>query len=128
MLYLCQRGYEYEKNLLKRRIDVAAGKTPADCVIKNGQIINVFNGDTYSGDIAIVDGFIAGIGSYEGISEIDAAGKFVSPSFIDGHVHIESSMVRPSELAKILLLHGVTSIVADPHEIANVSGKRAFII
>ncbi|MDM5222687.1 adenine deaminase [Peribacillus sp. NJ11] len=113
-----------KKNLLKRRIDVAAGKTPADCVIKNGQIIDVFNGDTYSGDIAIVDGFIAGIGSYEGISEIDAAGKFVSPSFIDGHVHIESSMVRPSELAKILLLHGVTSIVADPHEIANVSGKK----
>lgn len=67
--------------------------------------------------------FFAGIGRYEGVSEIDAAGKFVCPTFIDGHVHIESSMVRPSELAKILLLHGVTSIIADPHEIANVSGK-----
>ncbi|MFJ8070989.1 adenine deaminase [Peribacillus sp. NPDC096447] len=113
-----------KKNLLKRRIDVAAGRTPADCVIKNGQIIDVFNGDIYTGDIAIVDGYFAGIGRYEGISEIDAAGKFLCPSFIDGHVHIESSMVRPSELAKILLLHGVTCIVADPHEIANVSGKK----
>ncbi|MET1179147.1 adenine deaminase [Peribacillus simplex] len=112
-----------KKNLLKRRIDVAAGRTPADCVIKNGQIIDVFNGDIYKGDIAVVDGFFAGIGRYEGVSEIDAAGKFVCPTFIDGHVHIESSMVRPSELAKILLLHGVTSIIADPHEIANVSGK-----
>ncbi|TKH02548.1 adenine deaminase [Peribacillus simplex] len=113
-----------KKKLLKRRIDVAAGRTPADCVIKNGQIIDVFNGDIYTGDIAIVDGYFAGIGRYEGISEIDAAGKFLCPSFIDGHVHIESSMVRPSELAKILLLHGVTCIVADPHEIANVSGKK----
>ncbi|MEF2096522.1 adenine deaminase [Bacillus sp. CFBP9009] len=113
-----------KKNLLKRRIDVAAGRTPADCVIKNGQIIDVFNGDIYTGDIAIVNGYFAGIGRYEGISEIDAAGKFLCPSFIDGHVHIESSMVRPSELAKILLLHGVTCIVADPHEIANVSGKK----
>lgn len=113
-----------KKNLLKRRIDVAAGRTPADSVIKNGQIIDVFNGDIYTGDIAIVDGYFAGIGRYEGISEIDAAGKFLCPSFIDGHVHIESSMVRPSELAKILLLHGVTCIVADPHEIANVSGKK----
>ncbi|MCF7622790.1 MULTISPECIES: adenine deaminase [Bacillaceae] len=113
-----------KKNLLKRRIDVATGRTPADCVIKNGQIIDVFNGDIYTGDIAIADGYFAGIGRYEGTSEIDAAGKFVCPSFIDGHVHIESSMVRPYELAKILLLHGVTCIVADPHEIANVSGKK----
>ncbi|MED3692249.1 adenine deaminase [Peribacillus butanolivorans] len=113
-----------EKSLLQRRIDVASGRKPADCVIKNGRIIDVFNGDTYTGDIAIVDGFFAGIGSYEGKSEIDAAGKYVSPTFIDGHVHIESSMVRPSELAKILLLHGVTCIVADPHEIANVSGTK----
>lgn len=114
--------------MLKRRIDVATGRIPADCVIKNGQIIDVFNGDIYTGDIAIADGYFAGIGRYEGTSEIDAAGKFVCPSFIDGHVHIESSMVRPYELAKILLLHGVTCIVADPHEIANVSGKRAWNI
>ncbi|CAH0150912.1 Adenine deaminase [Peribacillus sp. Bi96] len=113
-----------KNNLLKKRINVATGTIPADCVIKNGRIIDVFNGETFTGDIAIVDGFFAGIGSYEGISEIDAAGKFVAPAFIDGHVHIESSMVRPSELAKILLIHGVTCIVADPHEIANVSGKK----
>ncbi|MGE7603622.1 adenine deaminase [Peribacillus sp. NPDC097675] len=113
-----------KEKLLKKRIDVASGRIPADCVIKNGKIIDVFNGEIVTGDIAIVDGYIAGVGNYEGISEIDAFGTFVSPTFIDGHVHIESSMVRPSELAKVLLLHGVTCIIADPHEIANVSGIK----
>ncbi|MGE7120824.1 adenine deaminase [Peribacillus sp. NPDC046944] len=113
-----------KSHLMKKRMDVAAGRIPADYVIKNGKIIDVFNGEIYTGDVAIVDGYIAGIGNYEGISEINAAGKYVSPTFIDGHVHIESSMVRPSELAKVLLLHGVTCVVADPHEIANVSGRK----
>lgn len=82
----------------------------------------------YTGDIAIVDGFFACIGSYERISEIDAAGSFVSPTFIDGHghVHIEFPMVRHSELSNILLFRGVTCIVTEPLEIANVSGKKAF--
>lgn len=80
----------------------------------------------YTGDIAIVDGFFACIGSYERLSEIDAAGSFVSPTFIDGHVHIESPMVRHSGLSNILLFRGVTCIVTDPLEIANVSGKKAF--
>ena len=119
-----RRMFSLKKNLLQKRIDAAAGRIPADCVLKNGKIIDVFNGEIYTGDIAIVDGYIAGIGNYEGITEIDASGKFISPTFIDGHVHIESSMVRPSELAKVLLLHGVTCIVADPHEIANVSGIK----
>lgn len=118
------RKFSLKKKLLKKRIDVAAGRIPADCVLKNGKIIDVFNGEVFTGDIAIVDGYIAGVGNYEGISEIDASGNFVSPTFIDGHVHIDSSMVRPSELAKVLLLHGVTCIVADPHEIANVSGSK----
>jgi adenine deaminase len=110
------------KNLLLRRIDVAAGRIPADLVIKNGQILDVFNGEVTSGDIAIVDGYIAGIGEYSGETIIDANGQYITPAFIDGHVHIESSMVIPFEFAKVLLLHGVTTVVTDPHEIANVLG------
>lgn len=112
------------KDTLQKRIKVAAGKELADYVITNGKIIDVFNGSIYKGNIAIVDGYFVGIGEYQGKTIIDAKGKYVSPAFIDGHVHIESSMVRPSEFAKILLLHGVTCIIADPHEIANVAGSR----
>lgn len=124
ILYTNEEDISLKNDLLQKRIDVATGRIPADSVIKNGKIIDVFNGEIYTGDIAIVDGYFAGIGKFKGTSEIDAAGKYVSPSFIDGHVHIESSMVRPSELAKVLLLHGVTCIMADPHEIANVSGTK----
>ncbi|RID84321.1 adenine deaminase [Peribacillus asahii] len=112
-----------DQRMLQKRINVASGKETADCVIKNGKIIDVFNGNIFEGDIALVDGFFAGIGTYTGKTEIDAEGKYVSPSFIDGHVHIESSMVRPSEFAKALLVHGVTCVIADPHEIANVAGS-----
>ncbi|WP_413310259.1 adenine deaminase [Bacillus sp. 1P10SD] len=111
-----------ERNQLSRRISVASGKEPADTVIKNGKIIDVFNGEIIKGDIAIVDGYFAGIGEYEGKQIIDAKGCYVSPAFIDGHVHIESSMVTASEFAKVLLQHGVTTVIADPHEIANVCG------
>ncbi|MDQ1147578.1 adenine deaminase [Bacillus sp. SORGH_AS 510] len=113
-----------ERNQLTRRILVASGKEPADTVIKNGKIIDVFNGEIMKGDIAIIDGYFAGIGEYEGKQIIDAKGCYVSPAFIDGHVHIESSMVTPSEFAKVLLQHGVTTVVADPHEIANVCGAE----
>src|SRR5690348_17127451 len=108
-----------EKRDLMRRIEVAAGRVPAETVIKNGKIIDVFNGEIITGDIAIVDGYIAGVGSYSGINVVDAGGSYIAPSFIDGHVHIESSMLTPREFAKVLLLHGVTTVVADPHEIAN---------
>jgi adenine deaminase len=111
------------KNDLIRRIDVAAGRSPADLVIKNGQILVVFNGEIISGDIAIADGYIAGIGVYDGEMIIDANSCFVTPAFIDGHVHIESSMVIPYEFAKVLLLHRVTTAITDPHEIANVSKR-----
>ncbi|PLS03226.1 adenine deaminase [Neobacillus cucumis] len=111
-----------EENQLERRISVASGKVPADTVIKNGKIIDVFNGEIIEGDIAIVDGFFAGIGEYKGRNMIDAAGQYVCPAFIDGHVHIESSTVTAREFAKVSLLHGVTTVIADPHEIANVSG------
>lgn len=113
-----------KKSSLEKRISVASGREPADLVIKNGQIIDVFNGEIIQEDIAIVDGVIAGIGQYEGKSTFDAKKQFISPAFIDGHVHIESSMVTPSEFAKVLLRCGVTSVIADPHEIANVSGVK----
>jgi adenine deaminase len=108
--------------LLKRRIDVAAKRTPADLVIKNGNIINVFTREIIKENIAIVDGYFAGIGDYEGNETIDVSGKYIVPGFIDGHVHIESAMVTPSEFSNVVLPHGVTTVIADPHEIANVSG------
>lgn len=108
--------------MLSRRISVAAGNEPADYVIKNGKVVDVFNGEIYEADVAIVDGYFAGIGFFHGKTTIDAKGKYISPSFIDGHVHIESTMVCPAEFAKVQLLHGVTTVVTDPHEIANVAG------
>lgn len=110
------------KEIIKRRIDVAARRKPADLVIKNGKIVNVFTREIIEQDIAIVDGYIAGVGEFEGIESVDASGKYVVPGFIDGHVHIESSMVTPAEFCNVVLPHGVTTIMADPHEIANVSG------
>ncbi|WP_134700160.1 adenine deaminase [Ammoniphilus sp. YIM 78166] len=107
---------------LKKRILVAGHELAADLVIKNARIINVFTGEIMDGDVAITDGMIAGIGSYQGKKFLDAQGQYLIPGFIDGHVHIESAMVLPKELAKVLLPHGVTTIIADPHEIANVHG------
>ncbi|GFP75510.1 adenine deaminase [Clostridium fungisolvens] len=111
-----------DMNILKKRIKVASKEIKADCVVKNGKIVNVFTGDIKKGDIAIVDGYIAGIGQYEGNEIIDAEGKFIVPGFIDGHMHIESTMLTPQELSKVLIQHGVTTVMADPHEIANVAG------
>lgn len=111
-------------SVLERRILVAGKKVPADVVVKHGKILNVFTGEFMEGDIAIVDGMIAGIGSYEGNEVIDAKGKIVVPGFIDGHVHIESSMLLPREFAKVVLQHGVTTVITDPHEIANVAGTE----
>ncbi len=103
-------------------IEVARGEKPCDTVLKGGNMINVFSGEIYPADIAIFDGIIVGIGSYRGKEEIDVAGKFISPGFIDGHVHIESSMVEVREFARAVVPRGTTSVVIDPHEIANVFG------
>lgn len=110
--------------ILKKRIKVANKDIKADVVIKSGRIVNVFTGDITKGDIAISDGVIAGIGDYDGEKVIEAQGKFVVPGFIDGHMHIESSMLTPQELSKVLIKHGVTTVMADPHEIANVAGTN----
>ena len=98
------------------------GRCPADLVLKNVKLFNVFTGNFTVGDVAVFDGRIAGIGSYSGDEEIDLSGKFMTPGFIDGHVHIESSMVSPSQFASAVVPCGTTTVIADPHEIANVAG------
>lgn len=113
---------EYSKSELKKLIDVAAGRIPADLVIRNCRIINVFSGEIQEGDIAVCGDQIAGIGSYEGETVVDAGGRYAAPGFIDSHIHIESSYVRPEELGRLLIPHGGTTIIADPHEIVNVCG------
>lgn len=111
------------KNIdLTEVLAAARGEVPADIVLKGGCIFNSFTGEWEIGDVAIVGETIAGIGSYSGKKEIDVTGKYVTPGLMDSHLHIESTMVAPRELAKILLLNGVTTIFADPHEIANVLG------
>lgn len=110
------------KQELKKRIDIAAGRIPADVVIKNCKVVDVYSGDIIEGDIALSDGVIAGVGSYEGNEEIDACGQYAVPGFIDSHIHIESAYVSPEEIGRLLVPHGATTIIADPHEIVNVSG------
>ena len=106
-------------------IKAAKGEIPADLVIKNAQLINVLSEEIYDADIAVSNGIIAGIGKgYTGKEEIDVNGAYVSPSFIDGHVHLESSMLMPSEFAKLVVPSGTTTVVADPHEISNVMGLQ----
>lgn len=108
---------------LEEIIKTAKGELLADIVIKNVNVVNVLSEEIYKADVAIKDGIIAGVGdNYNGEKEIDASGKYLSPSFIDGHVHIESSMLLPSEFAKMVVPSGTTTIVADPHEISNVIG------
>ena len=107
---------------LKHLIDVAAGREIADLVIKNCQIVDVGSGEIRKGDIAIVDGLIAGTGDYEGKEEIDAQGLYALPGLIDAHIHIESAFVTPEEISRLLVPFGATTIIADPHEIANVAG------
>ncbi|MGD9396264.1 MAG: adenine deaminase [Candidatus Thorarchaeota archaeon] len=118
------RSEEYP---LDQMIDVAAGRTRADLVLKNANVVNVFTGDVTPGDIAIHGAFIAGIGEYVGNEVIDLKGKYVSPSFIDGHVHVESSMVMPIQYARAVVPHGTGAVVADPHEIANVLGMEGIL-
>lgn len=108
----------------EKRLRIAAKREKADLVIKHASIVNVFTGELMKGDLAVSDDTIAGIGQYEGKQTIDAKGKFIIPGLIDGHVHIESSMLAPQEFAKVLMLHGVTTAITDPHEIANVAGTK----
>ena len=112
------------KEALKKLIQTAAGTIPAETVIKNCKVFNVFTGEFVQGDIALCGGQIAGVGSYSGETEVDAGGRYAVPGFIDSHIHIESSYLSPEELGRLLVPHGGTTIIADPHEIVNVCGIR----
>ena len=112
------------RKLLKKQriIAAAAGRKPADLVLKNATFVNVFSNELSTMDIAVAEGLIVGMGSYQGRSEVDCTGKIVLPGFLDAHIHLESSLVSPTEFVKAVLPHGTTTVVTDPHEIANVMG------
>lgn len=115
---------------LEKLIKVAKGELPADLVLKNVQIVNVLNGEIYPGDVCIYQDRIAAVGkpnSYKGVEEIDCTCKYLAPGFIDGHIHLESSMVTVSEFARAVVPRGTTAVVADPHEIANVLGAEGIL-
>jgi adenine deaminase len=108
---------------LSELLSVSRGDAPADVVLRNGQIVNVFSGQIERGDIAIFGEHIAGVGpGYRGHDEVDLRGAYVAPGLIDAHVHIESSLCLPPQFARAIVPRGVTTVVADPHEIGNVAG------
>src|SRR4051812_2677598 len=107
---------------LTRRLAVARGDEPADLVVRGGRVLSVHTREWLDADIAVCDGWIAGVGRYEGDEQIDAGGRHVVPGLIDAHMHLESSMLLVDEFAKLVLPFGTTAVVADPHEIANVLG------
>ena len=110
-------------NNYKKLIDCAAGRTPADLILKNAQIIHVYTGEISRGNVALIGNRIAGIGeTYDGEKTIDLHGKYLAPGFIEGHIHIESSMLVPSQFAAAVIPHGTTTVICDPHEIGNVCG------
>jgi adenine deaminase len=107
---------------LARRLAVARGDEPADLVVRGGRVLSVFTKEWLEGDLAIVDGVVAGLGAYEGRATLDVTGGFVVPGFIDAHMHLESTKLLPDEFARLVLPLGTTTVVADPHELANVLG------
>ncbi len=122
---MSKKELETINNLVEKKkkiISVANGIEKADLVLKNSTYLNVFTQEFATGDIAISEGIIAGIGEYEGEIELDVVGKIITPGFIDAHIHLESSLVSPSEFARAVLPHGTTTVICDPHEISNVLG------
>jgi adenine deaminase len=107
---------------LARRLAVARGDEPADLVVRGGRVLSVFTREWLETDVAIAEGYVAGLGDYEGTDELDATGRFVVPGFIDAHLHLESPKLLPDEFARLVLPLGTTAVVADPHELANVLG------
>lgn len=112
------------KKEIKNVVDVANERQLADVVLKNGKIIDVYQGKVIEGNIAISGKYIVGIGDYKGKEEIDLKGSYVSPGFIDSHMHLESVYVSPSEAGRLLVPRGTTTVIADPHEIVNVCGEN----
>jgi adenine deaminase len=111
-----------DKDILKRKIQVASGKKKCDLVFRNAKIVDVFSHEISYGSVGVDRGHVVGIGLYEGDIEIDVKGKYLLPGLIDSHVHIESSLAPPDAFARAVLPHGTTTVIADPHEIANVKG------
>ncbi|GMO02212.1 adenine deaminase [Lachnoanaerobaculum sp. JCM 36186] len=114
------------KDSLKRLIDVANGNKKADLVLKNGSIVDVCSGKIFKADLAIAEGYIAGFGEYDGEIEVNIEGKYISPGLMDAHIHIESSYCTPEEFGRMVVPHGTTTVIADPHEIVNVCGIKGF--
>lgn len=109
---------------IKKKIEMSLGEIKCNLVLKNAFYINVFNGQIEQGDIGICDDTIIGIGKYEGDVEIDCSEQYVAPGFIDSHIHVESTMITPEKYSSIAIKNGVTTVIADPHEIANVEGLK----
>jgi adenine deaminase len=107
---------------LARRLAVARGDEPADVVVRGGHVFSVFTREWLDVNIAVADGWIAGLGAYEGRDIVDASGRYVVPGFIDAHMHLESTKLLPDEFARLVLPLGTTAVVLDPHELANVLG------
>lgn len=105
-------------------VRVAMGEEKADVVLKNASYVNVFSNEICHGDIAVAEGLVVGMGQYDGLAEYDMTGKIVTPGFIDAHIHLESALVTPAEFARAVLPHGTTTVICDPHEIANVCGVK----
>ena len=123
MTQTCQEDTERLLAQKRRVVHVAAGREPADLVLKNAAYVNIFSEQICTGDIAVAEGTIAGVGGpYRGTRELDLAGGLVLPGLVDAHIHLESAMVSPGEFARAVLPHGTTTVIADPHEIANVMG------
>ena len=106
----------------QKMVRVAMGQEKADLVLKNATYVNVFSNELCQGDIAVVGGLVVGMGDYSGVEEVDVTGKVVTPGFIDAHIHLESSLVSPASFARAVVPHGTTTVITDPHEIANVCG------
>ena len=107
---------------LKHILAVARGESPADLVLTGGRVANVFTGELETASVALAGGRVAGLGDYRGREEMDISGLLVCPGFIDGHLHVESTLLAPAELARVVSPRGTTALVCDPHEIANVMG------
>lgn len=126
-----ESGHDRDTARLKRRVDVAAGRAPADLVLANARIVNVHTGEIEDGNVAVADGYIAGVGAYrDGATTVDLRGRYLAPGLMDAHIHLESSLLWVTEFARAVIPRGTSVTVSDPHEIANVlglAGMRALI-
>lgn len=109
---------------IQQKLSAARGEIPADIVFRNGKIVNVLSAEIHDGDVAVSDGRIIGIGSYDGKEIVDLKGRYLAPAFIDGHIHLESTMLTVPEFARAVVPHGTCAVVVDPHEYANVVGLK----